>query len=92
MVSAAACAGRAGSSRAATHIGNSGDSGLCQEVTIPCGGALTFWVYEGTTETSTKYAYQEAALLSGDARSSTLVAKLVKEVTTTDAWCSAAMT
>jgi PLD-like domain len=63
-----------------------GDSGLCQEVTIPSGGVLTFWVYEGTTETSTKYAYQEAALLSGDARSSTLVAQLVKEVTTTNAW------
>ena len=47
-----------------------GDSGLCQEVTIPTGGQLTFWVYEGTNETSTKYAYQEAALLSGSARSS----------------------
>jgi hypothetical protein len=63
-----------------------GDSGLCQEITVPTGGQLTFWVYEGTNETSTKYAYQEVALLSSNARSSALVAQLVKEVTTTTAW------
>ncbi len=63
-----------------------GDSGLCQEVTIPTDGKLTFWVYEGTTETSTKYSYQEVALLKSSSRSSTTIAQLDKEVTTTSAW------
>ena len=63
-----------------------GDSGLCQEVAIPAGGKLTFWVYEGTNETSTKYSYQEVALLSSSSRSSTTIAQLDKEVTTTSAW------
>jgi hypothetical protein len=40
-----------------------GDAGLCQQITVPANGTLTFWVYQGTNETSTSYAYQEADLL-----------------------------
>jgi len=45
-----------------------GDAGVCQAVTVPTGGVLTFWVWQETNETSTTYSYQEADLLdsSGD--------------------------
>ncbi|GAC1393491.1 MAG: hypothetical protein NVSMB31_12940 [Vulcanimicrobiaceae bacterium] len=41
-----------------------GDDGVCQQVTIPASGSLSFWVYQGTNETSTTYAFQEADLLN----------------------------
>jgi subtilase family serine protease len=43
-------------------------AGLCESVTIPTNGVLTFWVYQTSSETSTANAYQEADLLdsSGD--------------------------
>jgi PLD-like domain len=63
-----------------------GNAGVCQEVTVPAGGQLTFWVNEGTTETSTEYSYQEVALLKSDSRTSTAIAQLDKEVTTTSGW------
>jgi len=63
-----------------------GDSGVCQQVKIPTAGKLTFWVYEGTNETSTTYSYQDVALLSSGSRTSTTVAQLAKEVVTTSAW------
>jgi phosphatidylserine/phosphatidylglycerophosphate/cardiolipin synthase-like enzyme len=63
-----------------------GNAGLCQEFVVPAGGTLTFWVYEGTSETSTEYSYQEVDLLSAGARTSTVVAQLDKEVTTTSGW------
>lgn len=40
-----------------------GDAGLCQQIKVPSGGKITFWIYQGTNETSTTYAYQEADLL-----------------------------
>jgi hypothetical protein len=40
-----------------------GTAALCQTVTVPAGATLTFWVYEGTTDTIT-YVDQEADLLS----------------------------
>lgn len=40
-----------------------GDAGVCQQITVPSNGTITFWVYQGTNETSTQYAYQEADLL-----------------------------
>jgi hypothetical protein len=40
-----------------------GDAGVCQQVTIPAGGSLSFWVYGFSNETSTTYAYQEAELM-----------------------------
>lgn len=40
-----------------------GDAGLCQQIQVPSGGKITFWLYQGTNETSTTYAFQEADLL-----------------------------
>ena len=40
-----------------------GDAGLCQQVTIPASGQLSFWLEEFTNETSTTYSWQEADLL-----------------------------
>jgi hypothetical protein len=41
-----------------------GDAGVCQQVTIPAGGTLSFWYYGFSNETSTTYAYQEAELMN----------------------------
>jgi hypothetical protein len=43
-----------------------GDAGVCQQVTIPSSGTLTFWVWQSTNETSTTYSYQEADLLDSN--------------------------
>jgi len=45
-----------------------GDAGVCQAVTVPASGVLSFYVWQETNETSTTYSYQEADLLnsSGD--------------------------
>jgi hypothetical protein len=43
-----------------------GDAGVCQQVTIPASGVLTFWYYGFSNETSTTYAYQEAELMDGN--------------------------
>jgi len=44
----------------------SGDSGLCQQVTVPASGVLNFYLQEITNETSSTYAYQEADLLDAN--------------------------
>jgi len=41
----------------------SGMDGVCQQITVPTGGQVTLWVDEGTSETSTYNADQEADLL-----------------------------
>lgn len=41
----------------------SGDSGICQQVTIPASGTLSFWVYQQSSEANATYAWQEADLL-----------------------------
>lgn len=43
-----------------------GDAGVCQQVTIPSSGQLTFYVWQSTNETSTTYSYQEADLLDSN--------------------------
>lgn len=43
-----------------------GDAGVCQQVTIPTSGQLTFWVWQSTNETSTAFSYQEADLLDSN--------------------------
>jgi hypothetical protein len=45
-----------------------GDAGVCQAVTIPASGTLSFWVWQQTNEVNTEYSWQEADLLnsSGD--------------------------
>ena len=45
-----------------------GDAGVCESVTIPTGGQLSFWTYERSNEGSTAYAYQEADLLDAYGR------------------------
>lgn len=60
-----------------------GDSGLCQQVKVPASGNLTFWVYQGTNESSTTYAYQEADLLNS---SGTVVKQFYKTAANTSGW------
>jgi subtilase family serine protease len=45
-----------------------GDAGVCQAVTIPTSGVLSFWVWQETNEVNTEFSWQEADLLnsSGD--------------------------
>ena len=54
--------GRAGSTNSSTGEPN-GDTGPCQQVTIPANGQLSFWVYQQSNEANTSYAWQEADLL-----------------------------
>ncbi|HKU68549.1 MAG TPA: protease pro-enzyme activation domain-containing protein [Candidatus Baltobacteraceae bacterium] len=54
--------GRMGSTNSNAGEPN-GDSGICQQVTIPASGTLSFWVYQISTETNTSFAWQEADLL-----------------------------
>jgi len=59
-----------------------GTAAVCQTVTVPTGGTLTFWVYEGTTD-SIEYVDQEADVLS---TSGTKLAQLYSEADTTNGW------
>ncbi len=43
-----------------------GDTGVCQQVTIPASGVLTFYAYQRSDESDTSYAWQEADLLDGN--------------------------
>ena len=54
--------GRMGSTNSGAGEPN-GDSGICQQVTIPSSGVLTFYVYQQSDEADTTYAWQEADLL-----------------------------
>lgn len=60
-----------------------GDGGLCQQITVPSGGKITFWLYQGTNETSTTYAYQEADLLDS---SGYVLDNLYTTAATTGGW------
>jgi hypothetical protein len=60
-----------------------GDSGLCQQIKVPSGGKITFWLYQGTNETSTTYSYQEADLLDS---SGYVLDNLYTSATTTGGW------
>jgi len=59
-----------------------GTAGLCQTVTVPASGTLTFWVYEGTTD-SISYVDQEADV---ENTSGTVLTQLYKEAATTNGW------
>lgn len=61
-----------------------GTEGECQQLVIPSGGHISFWVYEGTNDTIS-YVDQEADLLSSQSASS-VVKQLFKEATTTGGW------
>jgi cell division septation protein DedD len=60
-----------------------GDAGLCQQVTVPTNGTLTFWVKQGTNETSTTYAYQEGDLLDS---TGAIVDNFYTSAATTSGW------
>jgi phospholipase C len=80
---------RAHSGRYSEYSGTSrapeinGDAGVCQLVTIPTSGVLTFWVYQGTSETSTRYAWQEADFLDA---SGFVVANFYTTASNTHGW------
>ncbi len=59
-----------------------GTAALCQTVTVPSAATLTFWVYEGTTDTI-KYVDQEADVLS---TSGSRLAQIYSEAKTTGGW------
>jgi hypothetical protein len=60
-----------------------GNSGICQEITIPAGAVLTAQLYQLSSEHNTQYAYQEADLL--DDRGNVVV-NLYKTVNYRPAW------
>lgn len=59
-----------------------GTAGVCQTVTVPASGTLTFWVYEGTTD-SISYVDQEADV---ESTSGTVLTQLYKEAASTNGW------
>ena len=59
-----------------------GTAGLCQTVTVPAAATLSFWVYEGTTDTIA-YVDQEADILS---TSGAQIAQLYSEAKSTSGW------
>jgi hypothetical protein len=59
-----------------------GDSAICQSVTVPAGGQLTFWIKPATDDTIA-YAWQTAQLLNS---SGTVVQTFYKTATTSSAW------
>jgi hypothetical protein len=59
-----------------------GTAGVCQTVTVPSAATLTFWVYEGTTDTI-EYVDQEADILS---TSGTQLSQLYAEAKSTGGW------
>ncbi len=73
---------RAGSTNSSTGEIN-GDAGLCQNVTIPASGILSFWVYQISNEANTTYSYQWALLLDS---TGTIVSQLYKSVSNTNGW------
>jgi subtilase family serine protease len=60
-----------------------GDAGVCQHVSIPTSGQLTFWVWQSTNETSTSFSYQEADLLDA---SGNVLDNLYTTVSNAQAW------
>ncbi len=60
-----------------------GDGGLCEPVTIPPGGVISFWVYQGSNEQSSAYAWQWALLL---APGGSVLDVLYQTVNTTNGW------
>ncbi len=60
-----------------------GDAGLSQLVTVPAGGVLSFWVYQGSTEPNSNYAWQWAALLDA---SGNVADSLYQTVDNTNGW------
>jgi hypothetical protein len=62
-----------------------GNSGVCQEVTIPPGGVLTAKLYQLSNEADTTFAYQEADLLDNRGN---VVVNLYRSVNNNPSWIS----
>ncbi|HLY02428.1 MAG TPA: hypothetical protein VKR56_08010 [Candidatus Cybelea sp.] len=62
-----------------------GNSGVCQEVTIPPGGVLTAKLYQLSDEADTTFAYQEADLLDNHGN---VVVNLYTSVNDNRSWVS----
>jgi Carbohydrate binding domain len=60
----------------------SGTAAVCQTVTVPSGGTLSFWAYEGTNDTIS-YVDQEADIQS---TSGSNLTQLFKEAKSTSGW------
>lgn len=60
-----------------------GMDGVCQSVTVPSSGTLTFWANEGTSETSTSTADQEVDVLDANGN---VTATLLSENANTGGW------
>jgi|SRR5579884_890621 len=74
--------GRMGSTNSGAGEPN-GDSGICQQVTIPASGTLTFYVYQQSNEANNVYAWQEADLLDS---SGNRVVQFYKTVNNVAGW------
>lgn len=59
-----------------------GYAGVCQDITVPSSGTISFWVYEGTND-SINYADQEADLLDS---SGNVITTLYMEAKSTNGW------
>ncbi len=60
-----------------------GWASVAQIVKVPSKGVLSFWVYQGTNETSTRYAFQAAYLLN---QSGGILTTFYKTVNNTNGW------
>ena len=60
-----------------------GDTGVCQLVTIPAGGTLSFWVYQFSGESDASFAWQEADFLD---TSGNRVVNFYQTVNNTNGW------
>ena len=60
-----------------------GDTGVCQLVTVPANGTLSFWVYQFSGESDATYAWQEADFLNS---SGTRVIQFYRTVNNTNGW------
>ncbi len=60
-----------------------GWASVAQLVKVPSKGVLSFWVYQGTNETSTRYAFQAAYLLN---QSGSILTTFYKTVNNTNGW------
>jgi hypothetical protein len=84
-VNAAITSYRAHSGTYAARSGGtiSGDSGICQSVTVPPSGSLDFWVYQFSNESDSTIAWQEADLLDG---SGNTIDQLYRAVNNSGGW------
>ena len=74
-----------GGSAGSTSGEINGDAGVCQQVTIPASGVLTFWYYGFSNESSTTYAYQEAELFDANGVTVKMLWQAVDESSGVDA-------